>query len=444
MSKSPQNQEQSVPSPIQEQKYGIQINKKVYVLAFAIFLCLIIIMGILTRIFPQGAYDRQVIDGVEYVIDGTYHEYEDQNPLPVWCWFTAPFELMVSDSGLTNTLLCIIIMIIGGLYAVLDKSGLIKRFFSSVVRRLHKKKYLMLAVITLSFIIFGSVVGEVDSLPLIVPLTVALSFAMGWDSLVGIGMVFLASIRGFAASTFNPYTVGIAQALAGVPLYSGTWLRFIILGVTIVALLAWLLSYAYRIEKDPKKSLMYEEDSVRRKFYSYDALIDIPKQRYPFKEMLVDFWRGAISFFPLIFIMAMIMSLSYILTEGLVIDTIIYKLSQVITVSNPTLAALQMLLTTLIVEIFVSGSFIKAYLLMPIFVPLGDVAGLTRQMVCQIFILGDSFPNTLYPTDVTLMFVLSLTGCNYTKWLRWSGPFLLGMMVFCCLIIVFAVNVGYR
>lgn len=444
MNEPPQNQEQSAPAPIQEQKYGIQINQKVYVIAFAIFLCLIVIVGILTRILPQGAYDRQVIDGVEYIVNGTYHELEVRNPLPVWRWFTAPFELMVSDSGLTNILLCGIIMIIGGLYAVLDKSGLIRRFLSFVVRRLSKRKYLMLGVITLSFILFGSVGGEVDILPLIVPLMVALSLAMGWDSLVGIGIVFLASIRGFAASTFNPYTVGIVQILADVPLFTGTWLRLIILGVTIVVLLAWLLSYAYRIEKDPKKSLMYEEDADRRKFYSYDALIDIPKQKYPFKEVLADFGKGAIAFVPLIFILAMIMSLSYILTEGLVIDTIVYKLSQVIAVSNPTLAALQMLLTTLVVEIFVSGSFIKAYLLMPIFVPLGEVVGLTRQMVCQIFILGDSFPNTLYPTDVSLMLVLSLTGCSYTKWLRWAGPFLLGMMVFCCLVIVFAVNVGYR
>jgi uncharacterized ion transporter superfamily protein YfcC len=302
----------------------------------------------------------------------------------------------------------------------------------------------MLGVITLSFILFGSVTGEVDALPLIVPLTVALSFAMGWDSLVGIAIVFLASIRGFAASTFNPYTVGIARILADVPLYSGTWLRLIILGVTAVALLAWLLSYAYRIEKDPKKSLMYEEDAARRKLYSFDALIDNTKKKYPFKEVLADFGKSAISFVPLILILAMVMILNYILTKGLVIDTIIYKLSQLIAVSNPSLAALQLLLITLIMEIFLPASIFKAYLLIPIFVPLGDLVGLTRQTICQIYILGDSFPNLLYPTDVTLMMVLSLTGCNYIKWLRWAGPFLLGMMVFCCLIIVFAVNVGYR
>jgi uncharacterized ion transporter superfamily protein YfcC len=438
-----QNQKQQETGTAKEREYGIPLNPKIYLGAFFIFLAFIIGMGILTRVLPQGVYEREVIDGIEYVTNGTYHILEEQNPLPIWRWFTAPFELLATDSGMMVMIITATMMIIGGVYAILDKSGLLKHFLSFVVRRFSQKKYLMLAIITVIFILFGSTTGIVEEILLIIPLTVALSLAMGWDSFVGIGMVFVAVLRGFAAGTLNPYTVGLVQAIAGLPLYSGMWLRFIILGITIVVLVGWLLSYARRIERDPTRSLMYKEDMERRDAYSYNELMHIEKRKYPFKEMLADFGKGALAFLPMLVLGAMIMSLNFILTEGKVIDTLIYYFSQAMIHSSPTLAALQMLLTTLVVEIFIPGSVIKAYALMPIFIPLGDIVGLSRQTVCQVYIFGDSFANMLYPTDMVLMAVLGMIGSNYFKWLHWCGPFLLAMLAFCVAIIVYAVQVGY-
>jgi len=428
---------------VKERAYGIPLNPKIYLVAFFIFLAFMIGMGMITRVLPQGAYERQTLNGTEYVVNGTYHVLEEQVPLPVWRWFTAPFELLATKEGLTVIFVTITMMVIGGFYAILDKSGLIKRFLSFVVRRFIKKKYLMLSILTIAFILIGSITGIVEDFLLFIPLMVAVSLAMGWDSFVGIAIIFVASIRGFAASTLNPYTVGLVQAIADVPLYSGMWLRLIILGITIVAMLGWLLRYARRIELDPTRSLMYKEDLERRDAYSYDELIHVEKRKYPFKEMLVDFGKGTLTFLPMLVLGAMILSLSFILTEGKVIDTVIYRMAQAIEGSSPLLAALQMLLTTFVVEIFIPGSVIKAYALMPIFIPLADIVGLSRQIVCQVYILGDSFTNMLYPTDMVLMAVLGMICSNYVKWLRWCGPFLLGMLAFCVLVIVFAVQVGY-
>lgn len=442
MDEEQQKQEQEA-SPKEERQYGIQINTKLYGVVAAIFFVLMIGAGILTRVLPQGAYDRQKIEGVDYVVNGTYRILDEQNPLPIWRWFTAPFEVLTTSTGGTLVILAVLLMTVSGLYAVFDRSGLLKRFVGFLVRKLGKRKYVLLTVLIVFFVIYGSVGGTMDSLPLIVPLVVALSLAMGWDSLVGICMVYAAAIRGFAASTFNPNTVGIAQIIAQVPLYSGLWLRLIVLVITIAAMLLWILPYARKIEKNPEKSLMYKEDAERRTGYSSEALLNIPKQKYPFKEILHDFWKGAMSFVLVLPVVLMISSLSFILTKGEVMDTVVYQMSQVIARSSPTVAALQMLLTTLVVEIFIGGSFIKAYVLMPIFTPLADLVGLSRQIVTQVYIMGDSFANMLYPSDVMLMLVLGMVGCSYPKWFRFSGKFLLAMLAFCVLVIVFAVQVGY-
>jgi uncharacterized ion transporter superfamily protein YfcC len=428
---------------VKERKYGIPFNPKIYPVAFVIFLTFIIGMGILTRILPQGTYDREIIDGTEYVVNGTYHILEEQNPMPVLRWFTAPFELLVTDTGRMVIILTASMMVISGIYAILDRSGLLKRLLSFVVRRFSKTKYLMLVIITVVFILLGSITGIIENFLLLIPLLVALSLAMKWDSFVGIAMVYIGTTRGFAASTLNPYTVGLVQIMADVPLYSGMWLRLVILGVTTVAFLAWLLNYARSVERDPTCSLMYKEDLERRDAYSYDELIHIEKRKYPLKEIFTDYGKGALTFLPMLPIGAMIMSLSYILTEGMVIDTVIYRMAQAIEGSSPTLAALQMLMTTFVVEIFIPGSVLKAYALMPVFIPLGDIVGLSRQVVCQVYILGDSFSNMLYPTDMVLMAVLGMVGSNYFKWLRWCGPFLLAMIALSIVFIIFAIYVGY-
>lgn len=316
-------------------------------------------------------------------------------------------------------------------------------FLAFMVRRFGRRKYLMLAGIMTTFILIGSTFGTVEGTIAIVPLTVALSLSMGWDSLVGVAMVFVAEIRGLAASTTNPFTVVLTQTLAGVPLYSGMGLRVFILAFTVAAMMLWILSYARRIEKDPMRSLMYHEDSQRREGYALGQLSGGEKGKYRFSQGLKDFGKSAVSFTPMIAIGALIMSLSHILTEGMVIDTIINRMALAIVGRSPTVAAMLMLPLTLFMELFLPGTYVKACLMFPILLPLGDIAGLSRQLVCQIFILGDTFANMFFPTDVMLMMTLGLIGCGYGKWVRWCWKFIALMLAFCFVVVYLAARIGY-
>ena len=102
-----------------------------------------------------------------------------------------------------------------------------------------------------------------ETVPL-VPLLVLLSLALGWDTLTGVGMSLLSVGFGFAAGTFNPFTVAVAQKLAGVPLFSGLWLRLIVFVLIYALLCVFLVHHAKKVEKNPQVSYTFAQDEARR------------------------------------------------------------------------------------------------------------------------------------------------------------------------------------
>ena len=206
---------------------GVQIGKKAFISSFLILLSLVIIAGVLTVIIPAGQYSRIKADGKEQIVYDSF-KYTKGEEFPVWHCFTAWIEVLWSDDGAKVITLIVLLLIIGGAFAVLEKARVLEYLIFKVIKKFEDQRYLLLALITFFFMLFGSILGIFEEVIALIPITIYLSFLMGWDTLIGLGSSVLAAGFGFSAAIGNPFTVGLAQELAGLPAFSGTWYRVII------------------------------------------------------------------------------------------------------------------------------------------------------------------------------------------------------------------------
>ncbi len=244
------------------------INKKSFIISVAIIFGLIIAAYLMTQFVPQGSFAYNEVDGSKEIVPGTYSVLDQQQHYPVWKIITAPFEVFASEYAAMVIVIMVFILLIGGSFTVMDESGLLKAIISKIALKSYSRKYMLIPILALIFMVLGAFFGILEEIVPLIPLVVGLCYMLGWDSLMGLGLSLLATCCGFSAAIMNPFTVAIAQRIAGLPLYSGTGLRifFFIIIYTIVVL--FLTSYARKIDKDPLKSQVFEEDTQRRKKYN--------------------------------------------------------------------------------------------------------------------------------------------------------------------------------
>ena len=456
-----------------EQKAGAQIGKRAFIQSLVILFILMMIAGILTLVVPAGRYARLSVDGRE-TIDPASFQFIERPDYPVWRWFVAPFEVLGSSSGLTVIVIIVVLFFAGGAFAVMDKTGTLRAFIGRIVRQFRDRKYLLLWMVSLAFMFLGATLGTFEEVVLLVPVMIALSYSLGWDALIGLGMSILATNMGFSAAISNPYTLGVAQGIAELPLFSGAWFRIIIF-VVIYFIFTWFLStYAHKIDKDPKASLVHGEDSAeRQKYKTVDAsfIEEDPKQNRamgffgiflififltmlagPFIPAISDYalpivgiffligglgagfisgaggkkvWQGLIEGWgglaPSVPLILMAASIRFIIDSGGVTDTLLHAAADPFKQLGAFPAAIVVYVLALGIEFFIASGSAKAFLMMPIILPLADIIGVTRQTAVLAYIFGDGFSNLAYPTNPVLLISLGLTVVSYPKWLRWTA-----------------------
>lgn len=456
-----------------DQKAGAQISKKAFIQSALILLLLMIIAGVLTRVLPTGAFDRVTVDGRSVITPGSYHAIP-QPHYPVWRWLTAPIEVLWGPDNLVVITIIVFILLVSGAFAVLDKSGILQNALAGIVKRFGKRKYLLLLVISLFFMLLGAFLGLFEEIVPLVPLMIALSYSLGWDALVGLGMSILATNMGFSAAITNPFTIGVAQKLAGLPLFSGALFRVPIF-IAVYALLAWfLLSYARKIDRNPEASLIFKESAADRARYAhidldrfaansarlgkaalvfgiFILLITFVLIGSPFLPFLSDyalpivgilFFAGGLAagfvsgvggktigkalaegmsgMAPGIPLLLMAASIKHIVTSGQVIDTILNSAAGGLQNASPFAAVLIIYLLALLIEFFIGSAGAKAVLMMPILLPLADLVGVTRQLTVTAYCFGDGFSNLAYPTNPVLLITLGLASIGYAKWIKFT------------------------
>ena len=175
--------------------------------------------------------------------------------------------MLASSDSIVIITIILFILIVGGAFAVLEASGILHDVLDRIVRRFGGRKYVLLLIVTFFFMFLGAFFGLFEEVVPLVPLIIALAYTLGWDALVGLGMSILATNMGFSAAITNPFTIGVAQRMAGLPIFSGAWLRIIIFGVIYITLAIFLVRYAKKIEAKPEASLLYPQDVLERQKY---------------------------------------------------------------------------------------------------------------------------------------------------------------------------------
>jgi len=477
-----------------EQRAGAQISTRAFAQSVIILLILMLAAGILTLVVPAGSYARTMQAGREVIDPQSFRLVERPN-YPMWRWATAPLEVVWGPDGVTIITIIVFILMVGSAFAVLDKSGILQATLGRIVQAFGGKKYALLLAITLFFMLIGAFFGIFEEVVPLVPLMIGLAYLLGWDSLVGLGMSILATNMGFSAAITNPFTIGVAQKLAGLPLFSGAWLRGLIFIAIYAVLAVFLVSYARRIDRNPQASPVFEADrAAREKYRTFDldaqstgqphigqamlwfaiflSLILIVLVVSPFVSIISALslplvgvlfliggigaalvsgmgktvWRavldGMAGIAPSIPLILMAASVKHIVAHGGSMDTILNSASAAVAGANPFAAVLMVYVLALLIEFFVASGSAKAFLLMPILLPLADLVGVTRQVTVTAYCFGDGFSNLAYPTNPVLLICLGLTVVSYPQWLKWTLKLWLGVIA--VTVVFLAVGVAIR
>ncbi len=475
---------------------GLRISRKAFIQAVAIILILMVSAGIMTRLVPAGQYGRVTVEGRGEVIDAESFTYTDRPAYPIWRWFTAPVEVFTSDSGVTIIGVILFIVLVGIAFAVMDRSGILKYIIHTTVRKFGARKYLLLMVLTFFFMALGGFFGILEEAVPLVPIVIALAYSLGWDTLTGLGISILATNVGFSMAVFNFFTIGTAQRLAELPLFSGWQLRIILFIVVYFILSFFLVRYARKVEKKPEASPVFMEDQAGRlKYASYtldEGAARDPRMKraalflggfflvilvvimvFSWVESLSDLamplsgllfviggigaaliagigrnawkaaWDGFLGIAPAIPLLMMAASVKHIIASGGILDTLLHWASNAFANTTPFVSALIIYGLTLVLELFVTSGSAKALLVIPILMPLADLVGVNRQIAVSAYCFGDGFSNLVYPTNALLLITLSLTVVPYHKWLKWVLRLWPWMILVTVLFLAVAVAINY-
>ncbi|HAE60363.1 MAG TPA: hypothetical protein DCG54_12875, partial [Anaerolineae bacterium] len=433
---------------------------------------LMMVAGILTLVIPAGEYTRLQVDGRE-VIDPNSFRFIERPDFPIWRWFTAPFEVLATPDGLTKVVpIIVFILLVGTAFGIMDRSGIMQAVVARIVNAFGGRKYVLLLVITFFFMALGTFFGIFEEVIPLVPLMIGLAYYLGWDSLTGLGMSVLATNVGFSTAVFNPFTIGIAHQLSGLPLYSGAGPRIALFVVVYIILALFITNYAKKIERKPEASLVYNEDKAEKaKYGSFnvdDTISTNPRMKrgaiflgvffalilavlvsvplfpllrdiaLPLTGLLFVFggigaglisgagksawkaaWDGFIGITPAIPLLMMAASVKHIIALGGILDTVLHWANNALAGTSPFVSTLMIYALTLVLELFITSGSAKAFLLIPIIMPLADLVGVNRQIAVSAYTFGDGFSNMAYPTNAALLITLSLTVIPFPKWLRW-------------------------
>lgn len=455
---------------------SIKIGKRSFILSLSVLLALMILATVLSYALPSGSFSRETVDGQERIVAGTF-QLTEKPKIPLWRFLTAPFEVFLSDDAAIVGVILIFLLLIGGSFAILLSCGMVARLMDRITKRFHASRYRLLMLVSLFFMLFGSVFGIFEELIIMVPFTIALARRLGWDSMTGLGMSLLSSGLGFGAATINPFTAGVAQQLAGLPAFSAIGLRVLIFASVYAILQIFLLRYVKKIEKNPALSPVYEEDQETPVSYdlTYEPGVDrglkifgagllllpillvvsffvptLSSILFPliallfvglsFGSVLISrvmnvkdagkaFLNGMGGVAPAILLILMAMSIKLIMTRSLVMDYLLYEASMRFEGLSAVGGLLLLYLMVLVMNFFISSGSAKAFLVLPLVLPLTDLLGLHRQVAVQAYLFGDGFSNLLYPTNAALMIALGLSVVSYPKWLKWSLPLQLVLIV---------------
>lgn len=461
---------------------GLNISVRSFITAIVVIFALMIVTYILTLVIPGGNYGRILDENGNMIIDTVAGYTAVEGGIPFWKWCLSPF-LVLGASG-SGTLIAVIIflLVIGGVFSSLDKCGLMAYILNKTANRFGAVRYKLMAIVVLFFMALGSMIGSFEECVPLVPLVCALAISLGWDHLTGVGMSLLAAGCGFAAGVCNPFTIGVAQELAGLPMFSGIWLRLVSFVLIYLLIMAFLLLYAKKIERPlntSDSSINFVQDrKLDRGMICFVGILGagiaiillsalIPALQdltmiivavmflaagivstlvsgMSFKDLAKSFWGGITSIFPAVFMILMASSIKYTLEEAKVLDTILHWAVGLAETLPNWAVILFIYLIVLVMNFFIPSGSAKAFMLIPLIIPLASVFNISPQLCIVAFAFGDGFSNVFYPTNPALLISLGLADVSYADWFKWSVKFQILNLLLTSGILMLGLSVGYQ
>ena len=464
-----------------------KMKKKKELKALNPMLFLVAIMLIVTvasYIVPVGSYDRVMVDGQEIVDPESYHSVE-RSPI-------TPFNLLVSVTlGMQRgSAIIFFLLIIGAMFAILDGTGAINAGMTNIVRAMKGKEFLMIPVCMIVFGMGSAFCANFEEFLAFVPLVLACCLTMGFDSLTAVGIIFCAAAAGYGGAITNAFTTGIAQSIAGLPMFSGMGLRIAVFVVLLIVSIIYVTWHALRVKKNPQLSSTYEMDLVTAKNVALNVDNSVPlttRQKIVLVifvggiaftvygiivkgyyidelagiflaigiigglvgglrpgEICEHFEKGCVNMlFPCLMV-GLANSVIILLEQSNMMDSIIHLLASALNGLSPMLTAFGMFITTDLFNVLIPSGSGKAAIVMPIMVPLADMMDITRQTSVLAFQLGDAFTNVMAPTGGEILAALAMCGgVSFKKWMKYLLPLFSAWWIVAFIFLAIAVQTGY-
>ena len=449
-----------------------------------ILVCVIVLCALASYVIPAGVYDRvkDVHTGKMVVNPSTFH-YVAQKPTGFLDFFTS-----INKGFKGGISIIAFLFMVGGSLNILAKTGAIIAGLSTLVKKMRNHSILLIPVLMTTLATFSTLAGCNEEYLAFTPLVVSVALALGFDSLTALGMLFCSVAAGYGAGCTQPFSVGVAQGIAGVPIFSALPYRVGIFVVLLVLNISYVMYHAYKVKKNPESSPVYAIDRAKADtIYLTDtdelttrqgvclALLGLNFVGIIFGVLKYDFYMNEISALFLIMgilsgiicrlspndicdaflegckgmmlpclAVAMCKAATILLDNARVMDTIIHALAGMLDVFPSSIIAFGMFIIQDVFNLLVPSSSGQAAISMPIMAPLADIVGLTRQTAVFAFTFGDAFTNCITPASGATMSYLAMANVPYKKWAHFVLP-LIGMwwiVAFCFLTYATAINLG--
>ena len=481
----------SVQKPKKSKAFS-SIGARSFLTVVLILSAVLIISGALSYFIPQGSFARD--PETNEIITESYEQHGVEG-IAIWKILTAPVRVFASEDALTIIMISLFLLVMSGIFNLLEKTGGVKIFIGRIMRRLRDKGGPVVCITVLIFMLFGSFFGMFEELVTLVPIIVAFMLSMNMDTMMGLGSCLLAACFGFSAAITNPFSVGLAAQVAGVATSTGVWLRILFFGIIYLTLCVFLMMHLKRIEKDPLRSPTYQADLLKRESYAGSELSEeegeasnrifktysaffaiqvaillliasirsisgyaIPILAASFlifgiaaglyvseqkKDVFRFFLQGATSMLPAVFMIALASSVKLVMTESGIIDTIMHYVIGVLEGKSKFLAIILIYFLILFLQIFIGSASAKIMLVMPIVMPIAIALGLSPAIVILAYCMADGFTDVILPTNPVLLVGLSMANVSYGQWVKWTWKLQSFVFALTIMILFFGIAIGY-
>lgn len=416
-----------------------QLPHPVVLLVGGVFLA-----AILTWVLPAGQYQRRddPATGKQVVIAGTYQPVE---AAPVSAWRAA---VAIPRGVVAGAEVVVVILLVGGAWVILDKAGTLNRALGGLAARLRHNGLVAIPIVCMAFASMGALENMQEEIIPLVPVLMLLGRALGFDALTVVAMSIGAAGVGSAFSPINPFQAGIALKVAQLPLLEGGGVRLLSLVVAVVIWIGWTVRHAIRTRTEGTGTDLEADGMTVRDAIALGLVlaalgayvVGVLQFGWGFNELSAVFFVAAVAAglivglglqgtvdaygegFKSVIGAAMLVgvarSISLVLEDGRVIDTILHSLAAPLEGAPQVAAAVLMVPVQALIHIPVSSVSGQAVLTLPIMAPLADLLQFSRQASVMAFQTGAGLTELWTPTNGPLMAILLAAGVPWDRWVR--------------------------